>query len=230
MHTTAATYSDVDEAVRVLAAAFAEDPITGFLLAKEPGYPDRVEKFFSILMRVRIALDMPVILAREPGRIHGAAMGYTTARPKWPSDLAEEWSAFENSNPGMVARMAQYERIADEFAPGESHYYLGVIGVDPELRGRGIGSRLLTAFCSLSADDQLSSGVYLETAQPSNVPFYRRAGFVEAGRGNLGNGPLWCMLLRHDETRQPMEGSEKASSRRSELDPSVRQQQKDQPR
>ena len=197
MHTTPATYSDVDEAVQVLAAAFAEDPITGFLLAPGSGYPGRVARFFSILMRVRIALDMPVILARESGRINGAAMGYTTARPKWPSDLAEEWSAFENSTAGMVARMAQYESIADKFAPSEPHYYLGVIGVDPKLRGRGIGNRLLTAFCSLSADDPLSGGVYLETAQPSNIPFYRGAGFIEAGRENLGNGPLWCMLLRH---------------------------------
>lgn len=197
IYTTAATYSDVDEAVGVLAAAFAEDPITGFLLARGPGYPARVAKFFSILMRVRIALDMPVILARESGRINGAAMGYTTARPKWPPDLAEEWTAFENSTEGMVARMAQYESIADKFAPAEPHYYLGAIGVEPKARGRGIGKRLLTAFCSLSANDNLSSVVYLETAQPSNVPFYQRAGFVEAGRENLGNGPLWCMLLRH---------------------------------
>lgn len=194
---SSATHSDIEEAVRVLVAAFAEDPITGFLLTTGPGYPQRVGNFFSMLMRARIALDMPVLLARSAGRIKGAAMGYTTARPEWPGDLAEEWSGFENSIDGMVARMAQYENIAARFAPAEPHYYLGVIGVDPAARSLGIGSGLLRAFCGLSAGDDRSSGVYLETAQPSNVPFYQHAGFVEAGCEPLGGRPLWCMLLPH---------------------------------
>jgi ribosomal protein S18 acetylase RimI-like enzyme len=194
MDITAATHSDVDEAVRVLVAAFAEDPITGFLLATGPGYPDRVAGFFSILMRVRICLDMPVILARGPDGIQGAAMGYTTVRPRWPENLSEEWSHFEESIHGMADRMAQYEDIAAKFTPGEPHYYLGVIGVDPKVRGLGVGSRLLTGFCELSANDPLSNGVYLETAQPSNVRFYQRAGFAEAGRGSLGSRSLWCMF------------------------------------
>jgi GNAT superfamily N-acetyltransferase len=197
MAITAAVHSDVDEAVQVLVAAFAEDPITGFLLMTGPGYPDRLARFFAILMRVRITLDMPVLLASGSDGIKGAAMGYTAARPKWPKDLSEEWSDFEESIPGLVDRMAQYEGIATRFTPREPHYYLGVIGVDPKVRGLGVGKRLLTAFCELSAEDQLSGGVYLETAQPSNVPFYQRAGFAEAGGGTLGSRFLWCMFLHH---------------------------------
>jgi ribosomal protein S18 acetylase RimI-like enzyme len=124
-------------------------------------------------------------------------MGYTTARPKWPKDLSEEWSDFEKSIHGMADRMAQYEDIGAKFTPGEPHYYLGVIGVDPKVRGLGIGNRLLTSFCDLSSDDQLSHGVYLETAQPSNVRFYQHAGFAEAGRGSLGSRSLWCMFRHH---------------------------------
>ena len=77
------------------------------------------------------------------------------------------------------------------------HHYLGVIGLDPALHGRGFGVQLLQAFCNQSAADPLSGGVYLETANPANVRFYARAGFEETGRGRLGDATLWCMFLRH---------------------------------
>jgi ribosomal protein S18 acetylase RimI-like enzyme len=93
--------------------------------------------------------------------------------------------------------MAEYEGIAARFTPRDPHYYLGAIGVDPEVRGLGVGKRLLTAFCNLSARDQLSDGVYQETAQSSNVPFYQRAGFAEGGGGSPGSRSLWCMFLHH---------------------------------
>jgi GNAT superfamily N-acetyltransferase len=197
MDITAATHSDLDEAVHVLVAAFAEDPITGFLLQTGPNYPERVTRFFSLLMRARITLEMPVVLARGPDGIKGAAMGYTTARTTWPRDLSEEWNHFEKSTPGLADRIALYEDVDAKFMPREPHYYLGVIGIDPNMRGLGVGKQLLAAFCDLSARDHLSIGVYLKTAQPSNVPFYERAGFTETGRGSLGNKPLWCMFLHH---------------------------------
>jgi ribosomal protein S18 acetylase RimI-like enzyme len=187
--------SDLDESVECLAAAFAQDPITGFLLRSGPGYRERVTRFFSLLMRARIALGMPVVVARSVEGIHGAAMGYATAHPEWPADLSEEWTRFEKSIPGMADRMAIYDDIAAKFKPSAPHYYLGVIGIDPKLHGRGFGKQLLNSFCALSANDELSGGVYLETAQESNVGFYERFGFVEVGRGSLGSATLWCMYL-----------------------------------
>lgn len=93
--------------------------------------------------------------------------------------------------------MAIYDEIASKGKPAAPHYYLGVIGVDPDSHGRGIGTQLLRSFCGLSARDPLSSGVYLETAQESNLGFYERAGFSETGRGSLGSATLWCMFLSH---------------------------------
>jgi ribosomal protein S18 acetylase RimI-like enzyme len=188
-----ATLSDLEEAVGYLADAFAGDPITGFLLQTGSGYRQRVAHFFSLLMRARIALGMPVLVARSAEGIHGAAMGYATAHPEWPVDLSEEWNRFEEAIPGMTERMAVYDGIAAEFKPRAPHYYLGVIGVDPRLHGRGVGRQLLEAFCELSTRDDRSDGVYLETAQESNVGFYERSGFSEVGRGNLGGATLWCM-------------------------------------
>lgn len=197
MQITAADPSDLERAVGCLAAAFAEDPITGFLLETGPSYPARLTQFFSLLMGARIALDMPVLLARDTADIRGAAMGYTTAPPSWPPSFADDWARFEKAIPGLTDRMSVYDEIAEKSKPPVPHHYLGVIGVDRAMHGHGIGMQLLKSFCALSAADRLSGGVYLETANPSNVRFYERAGFEETGRGRLGNATLWCMFLRH---------------------------------
>ncbi|MGM9484394.1 GNAT family N-acetyltransferase [Roseateles sp. NT4] len=197
MQITAAAPSDIEAAVARLAAAFENDPITGFLLQTGPGYRERVTQFFSLLMGARLALGMPVLVARDAAGVHGTAMGYTTARPVWPKPFADDWDHFENAIPGLRERMAVYDEIADKGKPAEPHYYLGVLGLDPVLQGRGIGMQLLQAFCERSAADSRSAGVYLETANPSNVSFYQRAGFEETGRGGLGDATLWCLFLRH---------------------------------
>jgi hypothetical protein len=80
MKITTASPSDLDDTVACLATAFAQDPITGFLLHTGSGYRERVMQFFSLLMRARIALEMPVVVARGTAAVHGAAMGYATVR------------------------------------------------------------------------------------------------------------------------------------------------------
>ncbi len=197
MHITGAAPADIDEAIGCAVAAFGQDPITGFLLDPGPGYPQRLRQFFSLLMRARVALQMPVLVARDAGRIRGVAMGYATDCPPWPHAIAQEWDRFEASTAGLTERMAVYDEIAAKCKPLAPHYYLGVIAVDPASQGQGLGTQLLKSFCDVSASDPLSSGVYLETASPSNVRFYERSGFEETGRGSLRDATLWCMFLRH---------------------------------
>lgn len=198
MEIARATFSDLVQAVDRLTHAFASDPITGFLLQDGPTYRERLTRFFSLLMRARLALGMPVLVARDGDEIHGIVMGNIPSPPAWPADIAQQWEDFERAVPGMVDRLAIYEGLAAQFAPIVPHYYLGVIGVDPALHGQGIGMQLISAFCELSAADDRSHGVYLETGEPSNVRFYERAGFIETGRETMGDATLWCMYRAHD--------------------------------
>ena len=89
---------------------------------------------------------MPAYVLQQADRALGAIMGYDTSRPGWPAALAAEWRQFEVDVPGFAARLAVYEKICDAHQPSEDHYYLGVIGVDPSLQGKGAGKAMLDAF------------------------------------------------------------------------------------
>lgn len=98
LHITAATSSDTQRAVACLVTAFAQDPITGFLLQTGPDYQERVAQFFSLLMSALVALNMPVLVAPDTVSICGAAMGNTTESPPWSAVHEEEWKMLETAS------------------------------------------------------------------------------------------------------------------------------------
>ena len=187
--------ADVDAATACAAAAFAEDPLMHFFFRTSPaGVRATSARFFSILLRARLALGMPATAALRDGATVGVTMGYDTAPPEWPGEFTREWEAFEAGIPGVGERFEAYERAAERFRPGVPHYYLGVIAVDPVLKGKGLGRMLLKEFCDRSASDARSGGVYLETGSTESLAFYLRNGFVVRGEEDLGGTPLWCVF------------------------------------
>lgn len=186
--------ADVDAAVAALAEAFAEDPLMGCFFAEHPGgVRGGTAAFFSILLRVRLELEMPAYVLQQGDEILGAVMGYDTSRPAWPASLTDEWGRLESATPRFSGRLAAYEQICDAHEPDEAHHYLGVIGVHPSLQGVGAGKALLNAFCELSRDAPTSQGVYLDTSNPSSLEFYLRNGFELRGVGRLDEVDLWCV-------------------------------------
>jgi GNAT superfamily N-acetyltransferase len=75
----------------------------------------------------------------------------------------------------------------------EPHWYLMIVGVDPDLQGRGLGSALINE--GLARADQARCPCYLETSDERNVAFYERFGFKVVGTAPLGKGgpPGWAM-------------------------------------
>lgn len=197
IHIRKARSSDVGPAIAALGDAFASDPLMLYLFHENPaGVRAGAMGFFSILLRARIALDMPAHVLLQDEDVLGAAMGYDTSRPKWPAELAEEMHRFETATPGFPARLAAYADICDAHEPKEPHHYLGVIGVHPTLQGKGAGKALLDAFCASSQTDPKSHGVYLETTNSNSLQFYYRNGFELRGEGNLDGAPVWCVYRR----------------------------------
>lgn len=188
---------DIGAAIAALVEAFAEDPLMLYLFRDHPaGIRAGAADFFTLLLRARIALDMPAYVLERDGAILGTAMGYDASRPAWPAPLSEDWRQFEASVPGFTERLGAYEKLCDAHQPSEAHYYLGVIGVHPSLQGQGAGKALLDAFCAPSHTDATSHGVYLDTTNPSSLAFYFKNGFELRGEGALDGAPLWCVYKR----------------------------------
>lgn len=84
------------------------------------------------------------------------------------------------------------ERMEREH-PREQHWYLNLLGVDPDLQACGIGSALVAA--GLARADEDGSGAYLETSNPRNLSLYRRHGFEVTNTFDFGpdTPTVWLM-------------------------------------
>jgi GNAT superfamily N-acetyltransferase len=69
---------------------------------------------------------------------------------------------------------------------GGQHSSLAFMAVRPDIRDRGLGSRMMR--CSLERLDRLGRPAYAESHDPRNHRFYRRLGFAVAGQIDLGAG------------------------------------------
>lgn len=84
--------------------------------------------------------------------------------------------------------------------PATPHSHLGPVAVDPLVRGRGVGSRLLAEYVG-GLDRDGTSG-YLETDKAENVRLYRRFGFEVAARADVLGVPN-CFMVRRATTGTP---------------------------
>jgi GNAT superfamily N-acetyltransferase len=94
-------------------------------------------------------------------------------------------------------RMLRFVSESEEFHRSiafQPHWYLVLLGVDPPRQGGGIGSALLIP--DLARADEGKLPVYLETANPGNLPFYEKRGFAVRAEAPLSDGgsTLWYMV------------------------------------
>jgi GNAT superfamily N-acetyltransferase len=77
----------------------------------------------------------------------------------------------------------------------EPHWYLAMLGMEPEAQGRGLGTALLQPI--LERCDKQGATAYLESSKQSNIPFYQQRGFEVTGEISVPDGPtVWPMLRR----------------------------------
>ncbi|GGZ59634.1 hypothetical protein GCM10010387_61730 [Streptomyces inusitatus] len=180
---------DSEACARVLTDAFAREPAASWICG-ESGAVRR--HWFAATLRTQAALPgaRRYTLAGPGERPLGAAV--LTPPASAPSPLAQaRWAVgtLAHCGPGACARTLRYLRAAEARTP-EGAWTLEFLGVVPAARGLGAGRRLLDR---LLADTPAADGVFLSTADPGNVPLYRRFGFTVLRRVPLG--PLGVVAM-----------------------------------
>ena len=95
---------------------------------------------------------------------------------------------------GRTARGRQIAELMKTQHPEEPHWYLAVIGSDPNVRGGGFGQALMRS--RLDRVDAEHAPAYLESSKFDNIAYYERFGFEVTGEITLPDGgpmlwPMW---------------------------------------
>jgi ribosomal protein S18 acetylase RimI-like enzyme len=99
--------------------------------------------------------------------------------------------------PRGLRRLLAYEAVAEaqhEQGCPEPHWYLYLLGVDPDAQGEGIARRLVAP--ALERADADGVPAYLETQTPGNVALYERFGFAVTGQRDVAPGLVTIGMRR----------------------------------
>lgn len=185
---------DIPAAAAMLARAFHEGPLQRYYLPD----PDRRAVALRVLFTHFLEHGLGAGEVHVIAELTGVAIWLPQPLPAAKADAGSGRLAQFLGEEGARRRTAFAAHLAPlhRFEMPGPHWYLSVIGVDPEDQGRGLGGALLKPMLERAAGEGLP--VYLETAQPRNVPFYLRHGFRLAVEGTEPSSGLSFWTFRRE--------------------------------
>ncbi|WP_042363816.1 GNAT family N-acetyltransferase [Streptacidiphilus neutrinimicus] len=176
------TAGDLGELVRVLARAFYEDPQFLWSLPDQRDRLRRIERIFDTILRFEALRHDTVQLAEDgAGTILGGAVWLPPHH--WRDPLSRQLLTAPGFLRGYGRRIGYggaFQSACWKAHPCEPHWYLYILGVEPDVQGRGVGAALLRA--GLERSDAAGLPAYLESSNLANVPLYEHFGFAVTGR------------------------------------------------
>jgi ribosomal protein S18 acetylase RimI-like enzyme len=182
------------EAAMVLTEAFLDDPAWVAI-----GPPDErarrrlLARFFRIALFETRHWGGPAWVAIERGATAGVAVTFGAGK-SFPSPGASVLEAplFLLAGHRTSQRAMQVGAAMSRAHPHRPHLYLWFLATHPAHQRRGVGRALMEHVLHEAAETQVP--VYLETATPQNVPYYRSFGFEVTGEAPLpGRSRMWFM-------------------------------------
>lgn len=192
----AAQKSDVAALSLVLGRAFFDDPVMMWMLPDDKRRAGALPRLFGAMTRHHFLGGGGVEVARRDGAIGAAALW---DRPGgWQHTQTQElrmMPTFLLALGRHTGRSMVLSELMKRHHPEEPHWYLGVIGSDPDVRGAGFGRELMTS--RLDRCDAEGAPCYLESTKESNVPYYLRFGFEVTGEITVADdGPVMWQMWR----------------------------------
>ncbi|PPF60542.1 GNAT family N-acetyltransferase [Clavibacter michiganensis] len=175
-----ARVADLEDVTRVLAEAFAEDPVLAGFVPAGPRKRERLALLFAALLRSGPLPDGTVDVAVDArGGILGAAVWEAPGGIPAHQTLRQAPTFLRALGVAGALRAATRLRTLDRARPGLPHWRLAEVGVGAAARGLGVGSALLAH--GLTRVDADGSAAYLESSTERNRALYLRNGFAELG-------------------------------------------------
>ncbi len=183
---------EADAATRLVHTAFTHDPIMRWVWPDAGRWASVGRTFLARLAEVRLSGGEAwvtddvgaVALWEPPGGIYASRPGL--------------WPEFNRLlMPDEDFRLSAYDAGIDRRRPAEPHWYLGVLAVHADRRGRGLARTVATPI--LDSADRTATSVVLETATPVNLAVYAHLGFEVDDEVDLPDDGPHVWLLR----RQP---------------------------
>ncbi len=197
-------YEQIRVTAEVLARAFADSPITTYLVPKERARIITMRGFF-----IGGLVDAHKHGEAWVATVDGTVVGAGTWNPPGAYPPGARRQARQALHlltvapvaPGALLKSLRYLRAVEAAHPKAEHWYLATLGVDPEHQGRGYGGMLLDAV--LPRADERGMPSYLETDKERNLAYYARYRFTETGKLTpaADGPPTWTMW------RDPVEPS-----------------------
>jgi len=198
----ALTEADRVEFVAVMGAAFAQDPWYRVLFAsaRGPAVEDHHRRaFLGFLFEISCWTGSTLRGVVVDGALGGA---YILDRPgsadlsaalAWPRVMVRALTGpigLSWRRAGLIAAYLRHTRAA---LPRGRSYYLALLGVRPDLQGRGFGRRLLADLIERVDADPRADGIGLDTENAENIGLYQRFGFGLASTAQVGSARVYCL-------------------------------------
>jgi ribosomal protein S18 acetylase RimI-like enzyme len=181
------------QAAEVLARAFRDNPLNVAVIGSgDPALRVRCN-LHGMRALLPVAQDHGLVLV---ARLDAGPAGLLVATPPYryplpPPPLGPRIRCLWRQGWRVGRRWAQVFRALDALHPPEPLAYLGTLGVEPALQGRGVGSALLEHW--LAGLDGEATAAYLETDRIESVAFYERWGFQVLGETQVLGARIWRM-------------------------------------
>jgi GNAT superfamily N-acetyltransferase len=195
-----ATAADLDGVTTTLTAAFAEDPLWSW------AFPERKDLAVWWRFCINSALRYPSTWTMED---YAAAALWI---PPGGTELTEgEEAQVEPMIRGLAGSRAPsimdvLQRFDASHPNDEPHYYLSLLGVHPDHRGKGLGMALLAD--NLAGMDAEGIPSYLESSNPGNNSRYERLGYVQVGEFSTPDGARTVATMWREAQTESLEAGE----------------------
>jgi GNAT superfamily N-acetyltransferase len=185
-----ASVDDVQRLKGVLADAFFDDPVFGWLMPEDDKRLARLRHYFGLELS-RFALPHGHVWTTDD--LAGAALNLPPGAWRVPPLTTLLHGRAFGIHVPRAARMGatmEWRHARELRGP---HYYVRDIGVRPDMQGKGLGSVLMAP--TLERYDREGLPGYIEASSERSAALYERLGFQHVKELRVGGSPpLWLMI------------------------------------